>query len=428
MDPDSGYQLILLIVLIMFSAVFTAAAAAFQAVSRYKLRHLIAEFNPGVTLVNKLLEQPVRLNNTILIGDNLCNISAVAIGTAMAFHSWGEERGFFIAIILLTFLVIVFGEILPQTIANKNPEKTAVLVVRIIYALMIILFPVVAVLNQVSHFFSWVLGVKENSHDNGSITEEEIINMVAAGQEDGIIHQEEKTMIHGVFDFTDTIVRDVMIPRPDIVAIEKDAPLDDLLKIIKEEQFSRIPVYQDTIDNILGIVHIKDLIVGFAGGDKEFALSEYLRQPFYVPETKKVNELFKAMKKEKSHMAVVLDEYGSTAGLVTMEDLIEEIMGDIQDEHDTEEPDVQRIDADTIEFNASIRLDELNEQMGLNLECDEADTVGGLVFTLLDRVPVEGDEVEVKGVRLIVLDMDGHRIEKIRLVKQNSEQDEDPAH
>lgn len=419
MDPDSSYQLIILIVLILCSAVFTAAGNALQAISKYKLRHLIAEFSSDVTLVNKLLDQPVKLYNTILIGDNLCNISAVAIGTSLAFRIWGEERGLILAILFLTSLIIVFGEILPQTIANKNPEKTAVSMVKIIYVFMVILYPVVIILNQISHLFSWILGVKESSHDNGSITEEEIINMVAAGQEDGIIHQEEKTMIHGVFDFTDTIVRDVMIPRPDIVAIEKESPLEELLQIIKEEQFSRIPVYQDTIDNILGIVHIKDLIVGFAGKDKDFVLDHYLRQPFYVPETKKVNELFKAMKKEKSHMAVVLDEYGSTAGLVTMEDLIEEIMGDIQDEHDTEEPDVQRIDADTIEFNASIRLDELNEQMGLNLECEEADTVGGLVFTLLDRVPVEGDTVEVEGARLIVLDMDGHRIEKIRLIKKN---------
>lgn len=418
MDPDSSYQLIVLIVLILCSAVFTAAGTAFQAVSRYKLRHLIAGFNSNVNLVNKLLDQPVKLYNTVLIGDNLCNISAVAIGTSLAFRSWGEERGLLLAILILTSLVVVFGEILPQTIANKNPEKVAFNMVRLIYFLMLVLYPVVAVLNVISRFFSWLLGVEESVHENGSITEEEIINLVAAGQEDGFIHQEEKTMIHGVFDFTDTIVRDVMIPRPDIIAIEKDSPLDELLEIIKEEQFSRIPVYQETIDNILGIVHIKDLIVGFAGKGEAFRLSDYLRQPFFVPETKKVNELFKAMKKEKGHMAVVLDEYGSTAGLVTMEDLIEEILGDIQDEHDTEEPELQRIDADTIDLNASMRLDELNEQLGLTLECEEADTVGGLVFTLLDRVPVEGDAVEVDGVRLIVLDMDGHRIEKLRLVKK----------
>lgn len=428
MDPDSShYYLIALLALIFCSAVFTAAGTAFQIIGRYKLRHLIAGLNPSVNLLNRLLDQPYKLFNTVIIGDNLCNISAVAIGTALAFNSWGEERGLILAILILTSLIVVFGEILPQAIANKNPEKIALKSVKLIYVLMLVLYPVVAFLNLISRFFSRLLGVEDSIHENGSVTEEEIINLVAAGQEDGIIHQEEKTMIHGVFDFTDKVVRDVMVPRPDIVAIGKDASLPELLKIIKEEKFSRIPVYEDNIDNILGIVHIKDLIGEFQNPEREFSLSAYLRQPFYVPETKKVNELFKAMKKEKSHMAVVLDEYGSTAGLVTMEDLIEEIMGDIQDEHDMEEPELQKIDADTTEVNASIRLDELNEQLGLDLECEEADTVGGLVFTLLDRVPVEGDAVELKGVRMVVLEMEGHRIEKLRLTKIKAEETNEPA-
>ncbi|NLO42707.1 MAG: HlyC/CorC family transporter, partial [Bacteroidales bacterium] len=246
-------------------------------------------------------------------------------------------------------------------------------------------------------------------------TEEEIYSLVASGQDAGTINQVEKNMIHGVFEFTDMVVKDVMTPRPDITAVEKHTSYEDLIKIIKEEQFSRIPVYDGSIDNILGVVHIKDF--GFLQAHElaSFVPEKYVRQTFFVPETKKISELFVAMKKEKIHMAIVLDEYGSTAGLVTMEDLIEEIMGDIQDEHDTEEPLLQRIDEETVEINASMRIEEFNDLLDVKLKCEEADTVAGMVITVVDRVPVEGGQMEMENLRLTVWEMEGHRIEKLRI-------------
>lgn len=269
-------------------------------------------------------------------------------------------------------------------------------------------------------FFARIIGREKSEVAKNEFTEEEIINMVASGiaasgQNEEMINQVEKTMLHGVIEFADMVVKEVMTPRPDIIAVDKNISYEDLLIVIKEEQFSRIPVYEQTVDNILGVVHIKDLILLLPEQRKDFFLEKHVRQTIFVPETKKISELFMVMKKEKIHMAIVLDEYGSTAGIVTLEDLIEEIMGDIQDEHDREEPLLQHIDQDTVEINASMRIEELNEHLGLNLSCEEADTVGGLVFAILDRVPVEGDKVELENLELSVWEMEGHRIEKVRL-------------
>jgi putative hemolysin len=267
-----------------------------------------------------------------------------------------------------------------------------------------------------------IIGKDKSAVEENKFTEEEIINMVASGlaapgQNERMINQVEKTMLHGVIEFADMVVKEVMTPRPDIIAVDKSTSYEDLIMVIKEKQFSRIPVYEQTVDNILGVVHIKDLILLLPEQKEEFCLEKYVRQTIFVPETKKISELFMVMKKEKIHMAIVLDEYGSTAGIVTLEDLIEEIMGDIQDEHDREEPLLQHIDDDTVEINASMRVEELNEMLGLSLSCEEADTVGGLVFAILDRIPVEGDKIEVGNLELSVWEMEGHRIEKVRLNK-----------
>lgn len=416
MDPDSSYQLIILVVLVFISAIFTAAETAFHSLNKFRLRNLLAEMNPQAMVVSSLLSEPVKLFNTILIGDSMANIAAVVLGTLVAIRIWGSGTQVLLLVAALTGLIIVFGELLPRIIASQRPEKTALALGKVLRLLTFCLYPVVIILNSLTHVFSRVLGAEPQAADS-SVTEDEIISLVAAGQEEGVIHQEETSMIHGVFDFTDTVVRDVMVPRPDIVALDKDASLEELVKVIREEQFSRIPVYEHNVDNILGVVHIKDLFATLAQGQEGFSLADYLRQPLFVPETKKVNELFMAMKKEKNHMAIVLDEYGSTAGLVTLENLIEEILGDIQDEHDMEEPELKNIDPHTVEINGGMRIDEVNERLGLDLECEEADTLGGLVFAELGRVPVEGNKIQVGNVELEVLMMDGHRIEKLKLTR-----------
>lgn len=421
LDPDSSFQVIVFILLVVLSALFTAAETAMLTLNKYRLRQLVFELNPQAMLVSKLLQDPTKLYDTILSGDSLANIGAVVMGTLLAVSFWGMKWGAVLAVLVITFIIVSFGEILPKIIAAQNPEKICLSLIKVLYVMTILLYPLVKIVNFIARLFAWLMGAEVPQYNNG-ITEEEIINLVAAGQEDGVIHQEEKRMIHSVMEFTDTVARDVMVPRPDIVAVEKNTSFSEIIEIIKEEQFSRLPVYEDTIDNILGVVHIKDLIMTCNQVNEEFRLTDFLRQTFFVPETKKVNELLKAMKKEKNHMAVVLDEYGSTAGLVAMEDLIEEILGDIQDEHDTEEPQLQTIDADTVIANASLRIEELNEKLGIHLECEEADTLGGLVFSILDRVPAEGDIVRTDGYQILVEDMEGHRIERIRLTRIDNDE------
>ncbi len=420
MDPDSWPRLVILIVLVILSAQFTAVEAAIVKLNRYRLKNLAQELNPKAILLSRLLQTPGNLFNTILIADTFCNVGAVILGVSLVMDSWGDGWRLAVVIVVCSLLVSALGEILPRTLALRQPEKLILNLTRPIYAVVIILYPLVALLNKLNGLLAGWMGVEQFAPDNG-LTEQEIISIVTASQEEGVIQQEETSMIHGVFEFTDTVAKDVMVPRPDIVAVSKDISLNELIAVIKNEQFSRLPVYEENIDNILGVVHIKDLIDAFMDDRDRFRITDYLRQPFYVPETKKVNELFKDMQKEKNHMAIVLDEYGSTAGLVTLEDLVEEIMGDIQDEHDSEEPELLSVDANTVEINGSMRLEELNEELGLELKCPEAETVGGLIFTELDRVPVEGDHIELGDIQLTVVEMDGHRIEKIRLTQLERE-------
>lgn len=417
MDPDSWIRILFFLMLLFFSSLFSAAEAAVVKLNKYRLKKLAQAQNPRAMLLNRLLEQPGKLFNTILLAESVSIIGTVVLGTSLAIEIWGEVLGKVWAIIILSILVAVLGEISPRAYAVKQPEKVVLNLVRFIYGVMLALSPLVVMLNKLSNF---LLNHNKDDDSEGdiSITEQEIFSMVAAGQEEGVIHQEETSMIHGIFEFTDTLVKDVMVPRPDIVAVAQDISLIELVDVIKKEQFSRIPVYDDNIDNIIGVVHIKDIIETLAENNQDFQIKNYLRQPFFVPETKKVNELFKGMQKEKTHMAIVLDEYGSTAGIVTLEDLIEEIMGDIQDEHDKEEPELLNVDDNTVEISGSMRLEELNEELGLDLHCEEAETVGGLVFTELDRVPTEGDQVRIGKLTLTVIEMDGHRIEKIRLTQE----------
>ncbi|MDX9871316.1 MAG: hemolysin family protein [Clostridia bacterium] len=364
MDPDSS-QYVIFVILLSFSFLMSAFESTLLTFNRYRFR------NRFVILLN--------------IGQCLLTIALAVIGIPL------------FGLPLTVGIVVVLTEVFPRILAYQKPAL-------------------------VKFIFEKIPGL--NNPETNGVTEEEIIELVSVGQEDGVIHQEEKTMIHGVFDFTDTIVKDVMIPRPDIVAAEKETTLPELLEIIKKEQFSRIPVYDKNIDNILGVVHIKDLIMTDAAGKADFSLQDYLRPTIFLPETKKVNELFKTMKKEKIHLCVVLDEYGGTAGLITMEDLIEEIMGDIQDEHDTEEPDIRILEENIAEVKASIRIDELNETLDLDLSCEEADTAGGMVFTLLGRIPAEGESVRLNNVELKVIVMEGHRVERLRVTKLEPEEEE----
>jgi putative hemolysin len=420
LDPDCSHQLILFAFFLLLAGFFATWEYALKSLNKLRLQQTETETDPRVDLVNKIIEMPEQVFNTLLFGRLVAGITSVVLGTRLILNldgSKGEGWGLVSFTVALMLVFMLVGKSLPEVLGKKYALGISLFFSRSILFFKYLFFPFMKLFDLLEEFFSSVVGLEKSERLGNGLTEAEIFDLVASGQEDGTINQVEKTMLHGVFEFTDMVVKDVMTPRPDITAVEKQTTYEDLMRVIKEEQFSRIPVYDGTVDNILGVVHIKDLIFLLPEERRDFSPERHVRQTIFVPETKKISELFISMKKEKIHMAIVLDEYGSTAGLVTLEDLIEEIMGDIQDEHDSEEPLLQYIDQDIIEINASMRIEELNELLGLNLQYEEADTVGGLVFAVLDRVPVEGDVVEIAELAFTVWEMEGHRIEKLRLEK-----------
>lgn len=405
-----------------FCAIYEAALRSLNKRNLAKLHseEATSESDPGVALVRQIMEDPMDIFNTLFWGKITGYLVVAGLGTVLAVKHGSEDWGLIISLVLIITVFMFLVTIIPEALGKKYALQISCLFARIIILLKFLLYPLTKPFDLLRKCINRIVGIEKTETVEKEFTEEEIISMVASGlavsgQDEGAINQVEKTMLHGVIEFADMVVNEVMTPRPDIIAVEQNTSYEDLITIIKEEQFSRIPVYEKTVDNIIGVVHIKDLILLLPKQRENFCLEKHVRQTIFVPETKKISELFMLMKKEKIHMAIVLDEYGSTAGIVTLEDLIEEIMGDIQDEHDREEPLLRHIDNDTIEINASIRIDELNEDLNLNLSCAEADTVGGLVFATLDRIPVEGDKIEIEDLELSVMEMEGHRIEKVRL-------------
>ena len=428
MDPDSSPYLMYVLFFVLLSFFCVTCEKSLQTFSKRKLSKVNSEVedlesNSGVILVNKVLTESSDVLDTLFLVNLISCIFAVSLGTVVAINNWGEGSGLFVFLVLVIMAFVVIGNIIPEVLGKKYPLEISRLSIRIVLFFKYLFFPLIKLFDLVKQFLISIARVpKDDVQIDFTEEEKEIISMVTSGlavtgENEETINQVEKTMLHGVVEFADMVVNDVMTPRPDIIAVDQSTSYEDLITLIKEEQFSRIPVYEKTVDNIIGVVHIKDLILLMPDQRKNFCLQNHVRETIYIPETKKISELFMVMKKEKIHMAIVLDEYGSTAGIVTLEDLIEEIMGDIQDEHDREEPLLRHIDEDIVEINASMRIEELNESLALDLSCEDADTVGGFVFATLDRIPIEGDKIFLDNLELSVWEMDGHRIEKIRLNK-----------
>lgn len=416
MDPGSWVQFGVLILLLCFAAFFSAAETALISIGKIRARHLVEEKMNKAELVSQLLEKPGKLIGTILIGSTVVNIAASSLATALAIKIFGDA-GLGIATGAMTLAVLIFGEITPKSFAAEYPERVSLLVSRPIHGVMFMLTPFVKVFNLITNGILRIFGI-EVSRTEPYITEEEIRTMVSVGQEEGVLETEEKEMIHNIFEFNDTYVKEVMIPRPDVVAVENTADFAALMEIVNAEQFSRIPVYEETIDNIIGILYLKDLF-GITEEERQaFRADKYMRKAYYIPEFKKVGDLFNELRYQKIHMAVVVDEYGGTAGVITMEDLIEEIVGDIADEFDAyEQPQIETIDDHTAVVDAGLHIDDVNEMLSLNLPSSESDTLGGFIFNLIGRIPEKLDKVTYEDNEFIIEEMEKHRIQRVRIVK-----------
>ena len=408
------WQIIVLIILLVLSGFFSMSETALMSLSKIRIRHMVEEGVKGSKLVEKLIEDPNRLLGAILIGNNIVNIGASAIATSLAVKIFnGSESAVAVSTAIMTVLVLIFGEITPKSIAKQKSEQVALKVSKPVQFCVTVFKPFVAMFTAISSVFIRLFGGDPKATEP-FITEEELKTMVGVSEEEGVLEDVEKEMIFNVFDFADLQVKDVMVQRVDVTAIDVNDGYEDILKVIQEDQFSRIPVYDDTIDDIVGVLNVKDLIIADKR-DCKFKVTDYMREPLYTFEFKKITELFNEMKKSRNHMAVVLDEYGGTVGIVTIEDVVEEIVGDIEDEYDKEREMIEVIKEDEYIVEGSARLDDISDLIGVNMESEEFDSVGGLVIGELGRIPEAQEEVTIGKIRFVVEEVEKNRIMKVRI-------------
>ena len=387
---------------------------ALMALSKIRIRNMVDEGVKGAKLVEKLTESPNKLLGAILIGNNIVNIGASSIATSLAVKLFnGSDSAVAISTGVMTVLVLIFGEITPKTVAKQKSEAVSLKVAKPIQFCVGIFKPFVFLFTAISSLFIRLLGADPNESEP-FITEEELKTMVGVSEEEGVLEDVEKQMIFNVFDFGAQQVKDVMVQRVDMTTINIEDKYDDILEVIKRDQFSRIPVYEETIDNIVGVLNVKDLIL--ANENREhFKLKDYMREPFYTFEFKKVTEVFNEMKKNRIHMAVVLDEYGGTVGIVTLEDLVEEIVGEIEDEYDEHDDKIKVVKEDEYIVDGSAKLDEISDLIGVNMESEELDSIGGLIIEELGRMPEENEEVNIGKIKFKVEEVEKNRIKKVRI-------------
>ncbi len=414
MESDAIIQLIVLIILLILSAFFSSAETALTTVNKYALRSLADNGNKRAARVLKVTDNSSKLISTILIGNNIVNISASALTTTLTTKLFGSSA-VGLATGILTLLVLLFGEITPKTLAQLYNLKISMVYIDIIEFLMFILTPFVFIVDKIANVIFFILRINRNGVSQ-KITEDELLTMVNVSEEEGVIEDNEKEMITNVVDFGDSRARDIMIPRVDMTIVPIDSSYEDLLKVYMEVPYTRIPVYEDSRDNIIGILHVKDLFFYKATHKDidDFNLREIIREPLYVYEYQKTNDLLANMKTDSNSMAIVLDEYGISAGLVTMEDLVEEIIGDIKDEYDmAEHNNLIQLDSTHYSADGSIKLDDLNDMLNLNIQSENYDSLGGYIIELLDRLPVKGDTVSDGVLSCLVTEMDKKRTARV---------------
>ena len=406
-------EIVLFLICLLLSGFFSSSEVALISITRAKVRALLNQGRKGAEALDTLKRSTDTILITILIGNNIANVAAASLATAIAIGIYGDV-GIGIATFFTVILMLVFGEIGPKMYASRNTEELALRVARPILYLSKAIYPVLWVSDHIRQQFAFRPGVAEPV-----VTEEEIKEWIDVGEEEGTIEEQERDMLYSVLRFGDTTVREVMTPRIDVVMIEDTSTLENALSIFNDTGFSRIPVYHEQIDNVIGLLNIKDIFAAVFRQQMSAMIRDMMYEPYFVPESKKIDELLKELQVKKQHMAVVLDEYGSFAGIVTVEDMLEELVGEIMDEFDEEEPEVQRIDEGVFLVDARAWVEHLNEDLDLNLPLmDSYESIGGLVIDRLGHIPRRGEVVKIEesGIMLVVMQMRGRRIVKVKLI------------
>ncbi len=406
------WEWFLLIILLFISAFFSATETSFMSLSRFKIHHLVKKNINNASLVMKMIANPSQLLSTILVGNNLVNIAASALATSIALRLFGQA-GIGIAVSVLTLFILVFAEITPKTYAAANSESLSLKIARLVRWIEIIFYPIVKLLGIITGLLMKILGSKAKI-SRITISEEEIRTLIELGKNTGSIAPDEVEMISKVFDLNDTLVRDIMIHRVDIIGISIDTTLEQAWEVFVDTAHSRIPVYKDTLDNIIGMLYAKDLLKHHNSIDIE-SIGNIMRKPYYVPVTKPINDLLTEFRREKIHIAVVLDEFGGTAGLAFLEDVVETVIGTIGDEYDEVTPLVKEIGKREFLVSARAKVTDINQLMRLELPYESFDTLGRLILRLLGDIPAKGDIIDLPGAVITVDEVDRNRAKKFHV-------------
>ena len=419
MDPERSIWLLGVVVCIVLAAMSSAADAALTMISRHRLHAMLADKRPRAQAAARLLDDPARFKAATLT----LNITAAVVSAALllAFmQPWTIWWHPVVAILVLLLALLVFGEACPKILASLYPERTALLLARPVQALAYLLLPFTGLVNLLMRPFVSRTNAAV-SHGSAMVSEEELKLLVNVGAEEGLFQKDEREMIEGILIFGDTLVREVMVPRVDIQALDEGATVAAAIDLAVASGHSRIPVFRETIDNVAGILYVRDLLPLLRVGNLDHPIGDVTRPVYYVPETMKGDDLLRSLKGRKVHIAVVVDEYGGTAGIVTIEDLIEEIVGEIQDEYDVEEPYIKELAPNSWLVDARVSLDDLNNEIGIELQTEEADSLGGLVYEQLGTIPRVGDEFESGNVVVRVHSVQGVRPEKLEIMVREPE-------
>lgn len=412
MDSSDVTQLIILLVLLLLSAFFSSAETALTTVNRIRIRTLAEEGSKRADTVLAITDDSGKMLSAILIGNNIVNLSAASLTTSLAYSFGGSMVA--IASGILTVLILLFGEITPKTMATIHAEKMALVYAPVISIFMKIMTPAIFIINGLSIGVLFLLRVDPNAKNN-IMTENELRTIVDVSHEDGVIESDERQMINNVFDLGDARAKDVMVPRVHVTFADIDSTYEELIEIFREDKYTRLPVFKDTTDNVVGTINMKDLLL--YDNTNGFHISDILREAYFTYEYKSISELLVEMRQASFNIAIVLDEYGETAGLITLEDILEEIVGEIHDEYDENEEDfIQEIDEREYIVEGSTNLDDLNDRLELNLSSEEYDSLGGFIIERLDRLPEEGDRIDTEdGIHMVVERLDKNRIELVHL-------------
>lgn len=402
MDSSSTSQIIALVFLVAMSAVFSSSETAITSVSKIKVRQLDQKDNKNAHLLKKLHDNMQATISTILIGNNIVNIAASSIATIL-FTNIFHQNGALVSTVVMTVFVLIFGEVLPKTIAQYKNKSVALKFSRFIYLLTIIFKPIVKVLNLLTRLVIKIF-IGDNG-DSSTLTEEELKTLVEVSEEEGVLKDQETEIMINALELKETLAVDIMTPRTSMASVDIEDAENDLREIIKNITYSRIPVYEDNIDDIIGVLHIKELAHKIIEDDHDFKIRDILKPAFYAYEYIPVVDLFKQMRAKNISISIIIDEYGGTSGLVTMEDILEELVGEIDDEYDNEK-EVTKINDNEYLVDPEMRIDEVNERFDLNLQSEKFDSIGGFVIELLDRMPKSKDEVEFENLKFVVVNVD----------------------